>query len=385
MLLKQLLQQTSAAPNLLFRDPFTAIDSEKLVQEVIGLANIDFEGPRYLIFGVNKGAMEGSGIVGIAESAMADLKSAHRLISALVKPLVQLAFIFDKIDGKLVGALEIDGCEEAPFVVRRDYSKNLVGGQSWIRVGRQFRDATAEELDAIRSRNEVVDNWEIGIGFDEQASTDLLELDIPDTSNPPSKRLKKDIKATLDWKNAAKQTLETLNTSIFELMKTRDGNSREMRTLVDLRGKGGISASAVDNFYYFEEKAVKLNLTICNRGSETLEDLSVSLAFPLPDGFDVADSVHAPADDDGSYANAEGANYPEITRFENGAMTNVTLGTLAPNKPRQVFACPLRLAVGPAMKKNKLAITYTMQAKNKQTTNTGLLKIKFGQVSRAAH
>lgn len=42
------------------------------------------------------------------------LTKAHRAVSALVKPIVHLAFIFDKIEGRLVGALEIDGCDDGP-------------------------------------------------------------------------------------------------------------------------------------------------------------------------------------------------------------------------------------------------------------------------------
>jgi len=74
MLLKQLVQQTSASANLLFCDPFARFDSEQLVKEVIGLANADVEGPRYIIFGINLGSMEGSGVVGISDSAMSGLK-----------------------------------------------------------------------------------------------------------------------------------------------------------------------------------------------------------------------------------------------------------------------------------------------------------------------
>ena len=93
-------------------DPFQAFDRENLVKEVVGLANAQLEGPRHILFGVNPGGMNGN-IVGIPNDAIGDLKRAHRLISSLVEPLLDLAFIFDCINGKLVGALEIDGCEFA--------------------------------------------------------------------------------------------------------------------------------------------------------------------------------------------------------------------------------------------------------------------------------
>ena len=38
-------------------DPFREQDQEELVKEVIGLANADVDGPRYILFGINAGAM----------------------------------------------------------------------------------------------------------------------------------------------------------------------------------------------------------------------------------------------------------------------------------------------------------------------------------------
>ncbi len=73
MLLNQLLQQPSTSSKQLVCDPFKEPDKEELVKEVIGLANADVDGPRYILFGVNSAAMEGTGIVGIDESAMASL------------------------------------------------------------------------------------------------------------------------------------------------------------------------------------------------------------------------------------------------------------------------------------------------------------------------
>ncbi len=94
MLLRQLLKSLKTSSKLLVYDPFRALDQEELVKEVIGLANADVDGPRNILFGVNAGAIEGGGIVGIAESAMADLKKSHRLLSALIEPvLLSLVFI----------------------------------------------------------------------------------------------------------------------------------------------------------------------------------------------------------------------------------------------------------------------------------------------------
>ena len=146
MLLRQLLESPKTSSKLLIYDPFQEHDQEELVKEVIGLANADVDGPRNILFGFNAGAIEGGGIVGIAESAMADLKKAHRLLSTLIEPVLHLAFIYDRINGKLIGTLEIDGCNDGPYVVGRDFSAKLSRGQSWIREGWDLRALERAEL-----------------------------------------------------------------------------------------------------------------------------------------------------------------------------------------------------------------------------------------------
>ena len=262
MLLKQLLQQSSMSPNLLFRDPFIKHTPEQLVKEVISLANIDFNGARYIIFGVNLGTMQGSGIVGVAESGIADLKKAHQLISALIKPTLQLAFLFDNIDGKIVSALEIDGCDAAPYVVGQDFSKKLAGGQSWIREGKELRGVDSIDLEQIRARVRRQQTWAVKIGFDDQPDCKLLELQIPDTSNPPSIQAMQQVKQSLDWKQKVKGAFGTLNTQVLRLLHVRqhgieaEFEERGMNTLIDLHGKIENEFTEADNYYFFEEQAL---------------------------------------------------------------------------------------------------------------------------------
>ena len=88
MLLQQLIQQPITSSKLVVFDPFRMPEPSELVKEVIGLANADVEGPRYILFGVNPGAIDGSKVVGIKDDASAALKKAHRVISQHIEPVV---------------------------------------------------------------------------------------------------------------------------------------------------------------------------------------------------------------------------------------------------------------------------------------------------------
>ena len=385
MILTQLLQQPTTSSKLLVCDPFRVPDQEELVKEVIGLANADVDGPRYILFGANPGAMEGSGIVGIAESAMADLKKAHRLLSALIEPVVHLAFIFDRINGKLVGALEIDGCDEGPYVVGQDLSKELSQGQSWIREGRELRAIQSADLASLgetEADNEPAEPFippPISVGFNDQPNCKVLEMSVPDTSNPPFAHDKQKVKEPRDLKKVIRDAVETVTTQILRLrpgyesdIAANTAEHRETKTLF----------ADADNHYYYEEKALQLNLIVSNEGTEIVRDVSMELGFPrLPD-FDVADRLYTSPFDKRSNHELKNLGYPTVKRDSAVIMVRSSIGVLAPGSPEPAFRCALRMAVGPGMRGKKIAIHYTLRGQNKQEFGKGRLKIIFGKLAQ---
>ncbi len=388
MLLKQLLESPKTSSNLVVYDPFQDVDREELVKEVIGLANADVDGPRNILFGVNTGAVDGDGIVGIPESAMADLKKAHRLLSALIEPALHLAFIFDRINGKLVGALEIDGCDFGPYFVGQDLNGSLSLGECWVRDGWKLHAVERSALmggKASGSSEEparVITDADIDIGFDDDPDCVLLEMDIPDTSNPPFSEEELEATRTSRLTQAIKDTVSTMTTQILKFGQggesDADPNAEPQSDACDEADKVLADAS---NHYYYEEKALKLNLCARNTGDEDVEDISVELGFPrLPD-FDVADRLYTSPFDKRSPAEIKSLGYPEVERRDDAIFVRGTIGMLTPDRPDPVFRCALRLAVGPRMQGRKLAILYTLRASNGKELGKGRLKIKFGKVS----
>ena len=386
MLLKQLLARSLTSVNMLVCDPFRQQDREDLVKAVIGLANADVDGPRYILFGINAGTTDGNHIVGIADSVLADLKKAHRLISDLIEPVLHLAFIYDRINNKLVGALEIDGCDDGPYVVRQDFSEKLSRGQSWIREGRQLRAVDRTELAQIGAR-EVAKQPTIMVGFNDRPDCELLELFVPDTSNPPSAREKQKAKKTLDFKKTIKDSFGTLNTKILRMTHVREHgpdsefDARGMDTLIGVFKEPEKRFIDADKYYFFEEKALKLNLMICNKGAKGIEDASIELVLPRVPDLDVADRLYIRPDDKCSRDEAEKQGYPEVQRRDDEILVRSSLGLLPPDSPEQAFESELRLAVGPTMRGKTVSIRYTLRGRNDQSLGKGCLKIRFSQVS----
>ncbi|HEY5566107.1 MAG TPA: hypothetical protein VIM81_02540 [Gammaproteobacteria bacterium] len=388
MLLRQLLQQSKGSASVLFRDPFKTFGPEQLVKEVIGLANADLEGPRYVVFGVNPGTMEGTGLVGISEELMADLKKAHRLVSALLKPVLHLAFIYDRIDGKLVGALEVDGCDEAPYVVRQD-ARRLAAGESWIAVNRTLRAGTPADLEQIKSRMARNRRWDVAVGVNGQLGRELMTLEVPGRSDAPSARQKRSVRKTFDWKKAAKDALGTVNTSILRLMHIRDHgpdtafDERGLDTLIDAYKGPGNELTEADNYYFFEETALKMNLALCNEGEDLLKDVTIELALPRAADFGVVDRVYSDPEGKRPPARSERSSYPEVRAGKEAFLVRASVGDLVPHQSKQAFECALRLVVGPKMEGKRIAVRYTLRARNRSGHCQGRLKLEFRKAAPA--
>ncbi|MGI9263677.1 MAG: ATP-binding protein [Gammaproteobacteria bacterium] len=389
MLLKQLLESPKTSSNLVVYDPFGDLDREELVKEVVALANADVDGPRNILFGVNAGGVNGHSVVGIPEDAVGDLKKAHRLLSALIEPVLQLAFVFDRINGKLVGALEIDGCDFGPYFVGHDWSNSLSLGQCWIREGREIRAVERADLvngydispAPVEQPARLIENPDIEVGFNEEPDCKYIELSVPDTSDPPFSDGEREVKKSSRLRKAIKDTVGTVTTQILRLGHGADKGDTKV-TKKDSPIETGDEANEIradaQNHYFYEEKALRLNLCASNQGKEDIEDISIELGFPRLPGFDIADRLYTSPFDKRSTAEIKSLGYPEVESTDAAIFVRSSIGLLAPDKPEQLYRCELRLVVGPEMKGRKLAVHYKLRAPNRQKLGTGRLKIRFG-------
>jgi hypothetical protein len=137
-----------------------------------------------------------------------------------------------------------------------------------------------------------------------------------------------------------------------------------------------------DNHYFYEEKALQLNLIVSNDGEEIVRDVEIELGFPqLPD-FDVADHLYISPFDKRSPHELKNLGYPKVQREDAAIMVRSSIGVLAPHSPEPAFRCALRMAVGPGMQGKKIAIHYTLRGQNKQEFGRGRLKIIFGKLAQ---
>lgn len=388
MLLQQLIQQPMTSSKLLVFDPFRMPEPSELVKEVIGLANADVEGPRYILFGVNPGAIEGSKVVGIKDDAAAALKRAHRVISQHIEPVVSLAFIFDKFNGKLAGALEIDGAEDGPFVPGEDFAADESGQKTWVREGRDLRVVDISELGgavATESTKEPEEETEpepieipdIHVGFDEDPDCGEIQLSIPDTSNPPFADERHDADSQTSLTQTLKNAVNTMTTKLVGLALGNAKDDDDSSTDVVKAAQDLITEA--ENHYFYEEKALQLNFSVLNTGEHPVDEIHIEFGFPKIDDFDIADRIHMSPFDKSTHPATRNKGYPNVEHTKVGIIVRNKIGVLPPGTPTPALRCPIRMAVGPLAQMRKVAILYTLR-RGDDVIGEGRVKIKFGRV-----
>jgi len=334
MLLQQMIDSPVTSSNLVVFDPFAQFDREALVKEVIGLANAKVDGPRAILFGVNPGGLNGS-VVGIPADAISELKKAHRLVSSLVEPLLELAFIFDSLNGKLVGALEIDGCEFGPYFVAQNLSDELQRGGCWIREDRELRKVERHELmnghahAAVETPTLAAEDVNISVGFSEDPDSDVIEIAVPDTSNPPFAEEDDEFSKTATLTQAIKDTVSTVKTQILGMKQTAKPSAKNDGQ-ADVSEDADKLVAAAKQHYYYEERAVQLDLSLCNKGEKDIPEVSVELGFPRLPGFDIADRLHTSPFDKRSEAELAKLGYPTVTRRDDAIKVRSSIELLEP-------------------------------------------------------
>lgn len=385
MLLKQMLEAPTTSPNLVVFDPFRDFDRETLIKEVIGLANAEIEGPRHILFGVNPGGMNGN-IVGIPSDTVGDLKRAHRLISTLVEPVVDLAFIFDCMDGKLVGALEIDGCEFGPYFLAQDLSDELGRGACWIRRDRELTAVERGELlnghraapqESEAARQVSPDNVSLVVGFKQDPDCEFIEVDVPDTSDPPFPEeglAGDDTKKSATFTQTLRDKVGTMTTQILKMKKpARSSDSG------DAADAGSEIARAANQHYLYEERAVQVELCIRNDSDIDISDLRAELGFPRIPGFDIADRIYTSPFDKRADGRSGQRGYPSVEHRKDAIFARTTIAELPARHTQQLLTTPLRLAVGPKALGKKIAMQYVLRGPDGRKLDSGRLKLRLSQ------
>jgi hypothetical protein len=223
----------------------------------------------------------------------------------------------------------------------------------------------------------------VQVGFNGNPQLAVLELTVPDLSNRPSRIAASKLEHAIEAKKASMEVLSHDDTAIARLVHARlYGNeipyaTAGIDTLVKGYNKVKENFREDDDYFFFESRAAKFNLSVYNRSENVLEDASLVVNFPRIKEFKVAKQMFHPPGQEKSKHELDLLGYPQVQYFRQAVRVTQKLGDVMPKTPGDVFETELRLACTPQLAGKKIALAYIVNARNLEEPQQGRLKLVF--------
>lgn len=373
---------------IMFREgAYAPRDHDELLRDVMALANAETQGQRVIIMGVEP-RPDGVRLYDVDDHARHDGTAYQAVIRDFIEPPVGVRYTPLDMDGKHLAALIINDCQDRPYMMRADHSVGLRRGDAWIRVDTENMRMGRRHLVSIFSRRFAEPSFKghIEVGFPGDYIRKELEVDTADLSTLPSNDVRKRLQTLIDTKKRARMAAD--GTFIARLTHARLFGSDQayvQHSVEDLEKElEQVQArfQAGDDYHRYVEKGFKLDVVVFNQGEETIEDASIALMGPRPDGFSIAGAVppRPPAEGEKGFSAAlpaEQAPYPSVGLFRGAYQVSENIGNLEPGKKVSVFKQPLLISADKSLVGQRITLYYKLFGRNLRTPLTGNLTLRL--------
>ncbi len=369
---------------------------EALLKDVLAMANADVEGDRHVVIGV-KHLPDGSReIIGIERSAFVDPATYQELVRANIEPSIDVDYLSVDLDGKVLAVLRISGCEDPPYLMKKDFGALKIG-DGFIRKGSHQARLTRSDFDRMIASKTPLGPSEsdLVISLDPTKHIDRLTIDPLIDVALPSARAAATIRAILaereeHRKNPGLRKFGPAVLANITMPSIFGGQPYHLRSDNELREDlENIAEAYIEDDLYelYEEHAFKLNIYITNQGTAYVEDAEIELTLPELDGLLVADQIHRkPAR--GSFPSIDSLDglampytYPTVQSVGNSILISDQIGEIKHQRTTEAFADPVRVAFGPDTAGEALQITCRIHARNLSEPVTRVLTLAVSSAS----
>ena len=384
----QLIRFEVANSAVAFRaDAYGKRHRQEFLRDLLGLANAETTGPRYLIIGVCDSVGGARSIVGISERDAALVQElSPRLVAEFVEPLLDLRIDERIVEGNRVVTIVLPECSDPPYLLKRNASSAMRVGSGWIRRGTDFRRLARGDLQRmfeakLLSRSASA---EIRIGFAGRVLEQVLHLPVVPLEQLPSAAASAKLRKLLAANEAANQQRTGVRTHLQRLVHAQLFGSdsaydpHSEASLLQRLERVREEHAAADRYYEFEESAHKINFVIENVGSAPFEQGTLALDFPRMEGVEVVDRLWPPPSGE-SHASAA---YPAVDRGLRTVRVQATIGSIPPGSKGMAFAEPLRVCLREPGAGRVVPIAYTLYGRSLRAPVAGALRIQIEALPR---
>ncbi len=388
------------------REEYKVQEYEKLLKDVMSMANAPINETKYIIIGVKDIPGLDKQFEGL--ETVTDQANLENIIQENIEPMVKFKYYSYDYKGITLGILEIYGNSNQPYMMKKDY-KNLSKGDIWIRKGTRQSRANREDIDRMINyrQNNVFAN-SVKLAFDNKLNDNIVVF-IPsiDESEAPSSKAKVQYEELLEKlkyyinQNTEENRKHSLSYMAavgglfseynFEKKKIRVGNNEfglaiynNEDELVDKIKNVHKSYYHEDYYFYLEEKSLKMNFVILNDGNNFLEEVSIKFWFNK-DIFIVAEDLPKKPRDSRDIlkaslshmylSNIAGSGYPEVTNESENYLVEKYIPSIRHKEPTKLFDEDIRVLVKKDKVGNTYNIPYRISAKNLHEPIIGELAI----------
>lgn len=348
---------------------------DQLLRDVVALANADVSGERIIVLGIEvKG--EARRLIGFPREQTIPSGTYERLVQEHVEPPLRVRYRSCEFEGTCVGVLTISGCTNQPYLIGAPLPGGLRRGEAWVRRGVEQLPLTRADFDRIYSRrlDDGAFHGGIKVGFKGPKPSASIVLSAIAPYVSPSARASAKLAAAIQVhemleraKNLATSTIRRLtHLRLFGHDAPYASKSLE-RLRLDLEYVAE-EYREEDDHYRFERLGHRVNLTLINRGTQTIVDASASIELPNGVGVEVAPRLFASRSTGVSLTEAartaSRVDYPPVSVTDKLVRITASLGDVPRDSPVDLFREPLRVVINERAVGRKLPVTVTVHGRN---------------------
>lgn len=376
-----------------------------LIKDVMSMANAPMEETKYIIFGVKDIPGESRQFIGI--DSLMDQANIENVIQENIEPIIKFRYYPHVFGNVTLGVLEILDNRNPPYMMKKSYA-GLQKGEIWIRKGTRQSRATREDLDRMEIyKNNNIFSGNLKLGFNDllEESISLVVPSIEPQDIPSNKaktryenqlaQLKKHMKEEKKIQDDISNPLSALGKMfIFQEYKSdtkeiRVGYSqfglpiyKNEETLQKNIDNVGNIYSEEDNYFFFEEKSIKLNFFLLNESNIFLEDVSIKLWFRR-DVFMISDTLPTKPNKNNDIFTMHSpiinyhsiSSYPDVTKESKNYLIEEHFANIRHKEITKLFEEDLRVLVLRDTLDKEYEISYRISARNLYDPLNGTLRV----------
>jgi hypothetical protein len=369
------------------KQPYGTKGVESFLRDVLAMANASVDGPRYIVIGSDFDARDRKRVHPVSEKDFAGKPPYESLANEYIEPPLRLRYKPVSLDGQRVGVFEIGDGRDRPYMMRIDYSETLRRGDAYMRVGDTAMKMGRSQLQTLFEKDfrDSVSGKDIEVGFAGDIIHKNLTLPSCDLEKLPSAvaagKLEQLIKIQLSSRNSGSTSViaRLVHARLYGsddpyVSRTPDELMKEMEQIQhEYRDH--------DRYFLFETNREEVQLVVYNQGGEAIIDASIHLVLPKDDDLYVADRLPKIQRNEKFVDRLAGelASYPAVRFHKKSVHITHKIGDIGVGEPIEVFACPLRVCVGPGLVGRRFGMRYSLHGQNLRSPAKGTLRLNFSK------